>query len=146
MISSALLGRTQRKELQGYEQVFSCAYDLSIWLRAMINMEGPLSKKAHKELRKPRISVEGSDQYRELHPLGKAEYALGHYVQKYRGNTVIGHTGNAPGYGSLMRFSPELGWGVVILGNSTNALKVAEMLFLHLLDENLGVDQKERFD
>jgi hypothetical protein len=134
----------QGEEVQGGRLVFSTVKDHILWVQAMINSDKILSKEAYEELRKPRISVESGDHYGKPPPFGETKYALGHYVETYRKTTIVGHTGNAPGFGSLMRYIPDQEWGVVIFGNSTGASKVAEVLFMHLLFEELGVNKVER--
>jgi hypothetical protein len=73
-------------------------------------------------------------------------YALGWIVETYRGRTVIGHRGNEPGFNSLVRYLPELEWGVVIFRNSSGAWEAVEMICSHLIDELLNVPIPDRFD
>ena len=133
-------------EGQGAGSIFSSVQDYAKWLRMMIKRTGPISIAGHQELVKPRIiadvEVEDSPKAFRSHLL----YALGWEVQTYRGYTVIGHDGSVSGFGSLMRYLPQLEWGTVIFGNSDGANEVAEILCWHLIDELLGVPVSERFD
>lgn len=52
--------------------------------------------------------------------LGSGGYAYGLGVsQDCRFNYVVGHSGGLPGYGSLMRWLPEYGVGMIAMGNRT---------------------------
>lgn len=54
--------------------------------------------------------------------LGSGGYAYGLGVsQDCRFNYVVGHSGGLPGYGSLMRWLPEYGVGMIAMGNRTYA-------------------------
>lgn len=76
----------------------------------------------------------------------QALYALGCVIETYRGLTVIGHDGRVSGFNSLMRYLPELEWGIVIFGNSNGAGDIAEILCWHLVDELLSVSTPELLD
>ena len=52
--------------------------------------------------------------------LGSGGYAYGLGVsQDCRFNYIVGHSGGLPGYGSLMRWLPEYGVGMIAMGNRT---------------------------
>ncbi|HKR13687.1 MAG TPA: serine hydrolase domain-containing protein [Pyrinomonadaceae bacterium] len=54
--------------------------------------------------------------------LGSGGYAYGLGVsQDCRFNYIVGHSGGLPGYGSLMRWLPEYGVGMIAMGNRTYA-------------------------
>jgi hypothetical protein len=130
------------EETQGGRLVFSTVNDCSLWLRAMLTEEKKiLSAEAYKELKRPR----GGPIYSgKKAPFGEVHYALGWYVEKYCDRELIGHTGSAPGYRSVMRFSPDLGWGAVVFANSASAFEVVETVFMRLLEMRL--QQGEKFD
>jgi hypothetical protein len=135
----------RQPEGQGAGCVFSSARDYVKWIHAMIKRAGPISEAAHKELVKPRIIADPcNDERKPFH--SHWCYALGWGLETYRGYTVIGHDGNVSGFGSLMRYMPEMEWGIVIFGNSNGANDAAEILCWHLIDSMLGTPSLERFD
>ena len=133
-------------EGQGAGSIFSSAHDYAKWIRTMINRAGPISEAGHQDLVKPRVIAEADveDSPKPFH--SHLLYALGWEIENYRGYTVIGHGGCISGFGSLMRYLPQLEWGIVIFGNADGANQVAEILCWHLIDELLGVPASERFD
>ncbi|KAF2269796.1 beta-lactamase/transpeptidase-like protein [Lojkania enalia] len=129
---------------QGAGIVFSTATDYAKWIHALMNRTGPLSLTVHEELTKPR-TIQNTE--KELAPFhSHMLYALGLVVESYRGRKVIGNDGDVYGLHSLIRWMPELKWGIVILGNSEGAFDAAFMLFLWLVDELLAVPRGERVD
>ena len=112
----------------------------------MIKRAGPISKTGHRDLVKPRVIAEADveDCPKPFH--SHLLYALGWEVETYRGYMMVGHGGCVSGFGSLMRYLPQVEWGIVIFGNSDGANEVAEILCWHLIDELLGVPPSERFD
>jgi len=135
----------EQPEAQGAGLVFSSVNDYAKWIRAMIKRTGPLPLAAHKELVKPRAIMLEEEEDR-IPFYSQALYALGWVVETYRGLTVIGHDGSVPGFNSLMRYLPELEWGIVIFGNSNGAGDAAEIVCGHLVDELLSVPTPERLD
>ena len=137
-------------EGDGAGSIFSNVQDYAKWIKMMMERTGPISKAGHQELVKPRIIAkpetedETEDSPKPFH--SHLLYALGWEIETYRGYTVIGHDGSVSGFGSSMRYLPQLGWGIVIFGNSDGANTVAEILSWHLIDELLGVPASERFD
>jgi len=67
-------------------------------------------------------------------------YALGWFVEPYRGANVIHHGGNIDGFTALVTFMPERGAGAVILMNM-NGSPVREILANNLYDRLLGLDE-----
>jgi len=133
----------EQPEGQGAGLVFSSANDYARWIRSLIKRAGPIPMAGHKELVKPRtILDEDEEERRPFH--SQPLYALGLIVESYRGRNVIGHNGGVSGFRSAMRYLPELQWGVVIFGNSGEAHHLAEALYMHLVDELLGIPVPER--
>ena len=141
-------------EGEGAGSIFSNVQDYAKWIRMMIKRTGPLSTAAHRELLRPRIicksetedETEGEteDSLKPFH--SHLLYALGWEIETYRGYTVVGHDGCVSGFGSSMRYLPQLDWGIVLFGNSDGANPVADILCWHLIDELLAVPASERFD
>ncbi len=67
-------------------------------------------------------------------------YALGWFVEPYRGADVVHHGGNIDGFTSLVTFMPERGAGAVILMNMDGS-PVREIIANNLYDRLLGLDQ-----
>ena len=137
-------------EGDGAGSIFSNVQDYAKWIKMMIERAGPISKAGHQELMKPRIiaksetGLETEDSPKPFH--SHLLYALGWEIETYRGYTVIGHDGCVDGFGSSMRYLPQLEWGIVLFGNSDGANAVAEILCWHLIDELLAVPASQRFD
>ncbi|KAF2098303.1 beta-lactamase family protein [Rhizodiscina lignyota] len=135
-------------EGQGAGDVFSCVSDYAKWVRCMMHRVPPLSENAHKELIKPRtICNPGREARSDDKKLFSHElYALGLEVQTYHSHTLIGHDGCVSGYESKICYFPDWNWGVVIFGNGTGADDVAEVVRNTLIDEVLGVAEKDRLN
>jgi CubicO group peptidase (beta-lactamase class C family) len=135
----------KQPEAQGSGSVYSSVKDYAKWIQAMINRTSPLPPTAYKELIKPRTIIPEDEEDRvPFH--SQPMYALGWVVETYRGRQVIGHGGSDCGFESLMQYLPELGWGIVVFGNSNGAGNAAWILYGHLVDELLGVPNSDRFD
>jgi len=134
-------------EGQGSGSIFSCAEDYAKWVHCMMKRSLPFSEDSHKELVKPRVIVEpDEDEERRRRFFSHQLYALGWEIETYRGQTMIGHSGSVPGFGSLVKYLPDLDWGIVVFGNSNGAGEFAETLFWSLVDDLLQVPAEERTD
>lgn len=112
----------------------STVLDYTHWLRALIEKSGPL--KGHDSLIKPRIfHFETGDVNL---PSPYHGYALGWYVDNYRGENLYWHTGGWPGFSTYVGFLPERKFGLVIMGNSDPARLACFQLAVYLMDRLLG--------
>lgn len=118
----------------GAGSVVSSVLDYSKWVRELIEKSGPL--KGHDSLIKPRVFhfEEGDVNL----PSPYHAYALGWFVDNYRGQDFYHHTGSWPGYGSLVGFIPDKQFGFVMMGNSASARQGTLRLATHLIDKLLG--------
>ena len=66
-------------------------------------------------------------------------YALGWFVQSYRGHRLLQHGGNIDGFSSLVGFMPDDDLGFVILTNK-NGTPAPYILMYELIDRMLGND------
>lgn len=108
-----------------------------------MNQEGPITTQVYQGLIKPR-SFPGHNPSR-LKPLTSPPiYAAGVEFYYYRGHMVIGHNGVVPGFGSQFVFIPDLKFGAVVMGNSSEAGSVASILIRRLIDEALGISEIEQ--
>jgi len=71
--------------------------------------------------------------------LAAQSYALGWFVQPYRGHAMLRHSGNIDGYSTLASFMPDAGLGVVVLTN-LNSNPVPYILSWNVYDRLLGLE------
>ncbi len=91
----------------------SSANDMAKWLRFVLAggvFEGKrmVSEASFNEWLKPQMKVD---------PAGNVNYALGWFVQKWSGHTVIQHGGNIDGFNAMVAMIPEKKLGFVMLTN-----------------------------
>ncbi|KAL8700250.1 MAG: hypothetical protein Q9201_005547 [Fulgogasparrea decipioides] len=130
--------------VSGAGHVISNVEDYVKWLRFLMDQPPPLSKAGHMSLRQPRIVLED-----QVLPgfTGTSAYALGWNVDNYHGEPFISHSGGLPGFGSLVGYLSNRQYGIVIMGNTAETSAIVEYtLFFRLLDDYLGVEQKDRGD
>lgn len=130
-------------EGQGAGSIITSANDFIKWVKALMNQEGPITSKVYHGLVKLR-SFPGHHPAR-LKPLTSPPfYAAGMEIYYYRGHMVIGHNGVIPGFGSRFAFIPDIKFGAVVMGNSSEAGSVANILIRELIDDALGIPEAER--
>jgi hypothetical protein len=118
----------------GAGAIVSSVLDYSKWIRELIERSGPL--KDHDSLIKPRAFHFEEDSVYPPSPYHA--YALGWFVDNYRGQDYYHHTGSWPGYGHLVGFIPDKELGFVMMGNSGPARIATLRLAIHLIDRLLG--------
>lgn len=97
------------------------------------------------ELHKPVILIDGGGPLSAL--LGDEDlpfmmYALGWFVQPYRGHLVVHHGGNIDGFSAFVTMMPKEKDGLVILTNM-NGTAAPFILANHLYDRLLGLPDKD---
>jgi CubicO group peptidase (beta-lactamase class C family) len=70
-------------------------------------------------------------------------YALGWFVDVYRGHRRVHHGGNIDGYSALVAMLPEAGFGFVVLTN-LDATPVPELVVSQLCDRVLGLEPRDQ--
>ncbi len=129
-------------EISGAGCNISNVIDYSKWLRAMINMEGPMSKAGHEQLVKPRIAF-GED----LPSSMPSEFAgFGWFMLWYQGQKILWHPGGLKGFTAIVFYIPSRSWACVMMSNSTSGAFIHQSLAWHLIDEFLAVPLSKRFD
>ena len=128
--------------LSGAGDVISNVLDYTLWLRAMMDQTGPISKAQHAELRKPRSFAQLEDRPDSSPQL----YALGWFVSQYRGQAIVYHGGSLAGFSTQMLYMPWRKWGFVVFANAEGALYANQVLQYKLLDDLLQTPQEERID
>lgn len=114
--------------------IVSSVLDYSRWVRELIYRTGPL--KGHDSLTKPRtFHFETGDINL---PSPYHAYALGWFVDTYRGQHLYSHSGGWPGYSTFVGFLPEKKFGFVLMGNSNSARFLIFQLAVRLMDKLLG--------
>ncbi|CAI7659600.1 unnamed protein product [Penicillium manginii] len=119
---------------KGAGAMVSTVLDYTHWLRALIEKSGPL--KGQDSLIKPRIFHFATGDVNPPSPYHG--YALGWYVDNYRGENFYWHTGGWPGFSTYVGFLPERKFGLVIMGNSDPARFACFELAVYLMDRLLG--------
>jgi CubicO group peptidase (beta-lactamase class C family) len=118
----------------GGGSIVSNVLDYSRWVRELIHRTGPL--KGHESLTLPRIfHYEAGDINL---PSPYHAYALGWFVDNYRGQHLYSHSGGWPGYSSFVGFLPEKKFGFALMGNSNSARFLLFRLAILLMDRLLG--------
>lgn len=141
--------RTQQiPEAQGAGSVFTCVDDYILWIKALINHEGPVTKDVVSGMLKPRtISNPNDCSDDDLEPFSSPTmYAAGLEVWYYRGHKIVAHSGGDPGIGAYIFFLSGRRFGGVLFGNSWRAAEVATIIARELTDTVLGVPELERPD
>ncbi|MGH7242240.1 MAG: serine hydrolase [Phycisphaerales bacterium] len=93
-----------------------------------------------KELHTPQMSMgEGSAETPEVIPVG---YAMGWFVDVYRGNRRLHHGGNIDGFSAMVAFLPREDIGVVVLTNM-NGTGLPEIIARHAFDRMTGATPKD---
>ncbi len=111
--------------------IYSSAFDMTHWMR--MHLQGGVygsglgvvrlySRQAQQRMWTPRINIPlGNDaseadriQYDDL------AYGAGWFLSRYRGERLVWHTGQFPGFVSKMALMPSRGFGIVVLTNQEN--------------------------
>lgn len=133
--------------------LFSTVRDLARWVAGMTDAfpardddddAHPLCRASRRELqqphhgyRRPLAAVPFDDVTRQT----AHSYGYGLMVEDdLRHGRIVGHSGGYPGFGSYMRWHPQTGLGVIVLGNSTYAAArtAAIDMLTALLDGHAG--------
>lgn len=129
-------------EAQGAGSIITSANDFILWVRALVHHGGPITERLYRDLVRLRSIVNPSvgrlKRYRS-----PSFYAAGLEVFFHRGHMVIGHDGGVPGFGSRFFFLPDLKFGAVIMGNSSESYQVVSTLANKLIDAAIGFPEEE---
>ncbi|KAL5365786.1 beta-lactamase/transpeptidase-like protein [Aspergillus floccosus] len=125
---------TNWRPLTGGGAVISSALDYSRWVHELIHRTGPL--KGHDSLIKPRVFHFDTGDINL--PAPYHSYALGWFVDMYRGLHLYSHSGGWPGYSTYVAILPEKKFGFVLMGNSNSARHLIFRLAVRLMDQLLG--------
>ncbi len=95
--------------------VYSNLEDMTRWLRFFLDGGRPV-------IRRETLKAMLTSRTAQLDPPGHPEftgqrYAMGFYVDSYRGDRLLSHPGVMDGYATLLSFMPAKGIGVIVLTN-----------------------------
>ncbi len=118
----------------------SSARDMARWLLLQtgggsVDGKPVLSAPGLAELHKPQVVVGESGQDPEI---SGTSYALGWFVESYRGYPRVHHGGNIDGFSAMVSFVPREGIGVVALAN-LNGSPVPGIVAQQAIDRLLGL-------
>lgn len=126
----------------GTGAIVSNVLDYAKWLKSWIYQAGPMSAEGYAALLRPRtIMSEGLDQLNPPAPYHL--YALGWFLDTYRGEQVYMHSGSWPGFRILVGFLPQKEFAFVMMGNSESAKYAQYRLFLYLMDRLHGIQGEQ---
>ncbi len=125
--------------------IVSTVEDLCRWNRFQLNRgkvgkRRVVSEKTFKEIHNPQMAVPQPSGWNWNHfgsEMLDASYALGWWVQPYRGYQTIFHAGGGWGYGTFVAMIPSQSIGVVLIQNAYSSL--GKVVVLNLLDRMLGL-------
>lgn len=149
-------------EVGGAGSIISCVEDYAKWMHAHVSAYNPRAgesgtagsaalyaalRESHRPLTIVSDAVATASSPSPWDAGGLQVYAAGWFVTSYRGHRVLSHSGGMEAYGTQMSILPELGFGVVAMGNTAMTANAAgEGLVWRLIDEKLGVPETHRFD
>ena len=129
-------------EAQGAGSIITSANDFILWVKALVNREGPINEKVYQGLSRLRsIDTPGLGRLKRFESPGF--YAAGLEVWFYRGYMLVGHEGGEPGFTSRFFFIPELKFGAVFLANASETTQVVSTLANRLIDRAIGVPEDD---
>src|SRR5205085_7017861 len=116
--------------------------DMSKWVMLHLNKgkfgdRQIVSESQMVQLHTPQMVIPGPGIYKEV-PYDS--YALGWFVQPYRGYPMIHHGGNIDDFSSLTSFFPQDNIGMVILANM-NGTPIPSILTYNAFERLLGLDE-----
>lgn len=135
-------------EFQGAGSIQTTPSDYLKFIAAMLNHNKlPITQGIYDEVTKPRVMRDSKHSLDDFGPDSTSvAYALGWDI-KYRSNQqIIAHDGVITGYGSRIFFLPDRSFGAVIMGNSSAAFGVSQLLQNEMIDEFLNTPMEQRFD
>lgn len=123
----------------------SSVEDMLKWVRLHLSKDGVVDGKAVlsgpmlEQLHRPVMIVSGEDPESGEIPIG---YALGWFVDVYRGHRRVHHGGNIDGFSALVLTMPEDDIGMVVLTN-LNATPLPDIIAKHTIDRLLALPARD---
>ena len=136
--------------VSGAGSIISNVLDYSLWIRSLIDRNGPVSLSGHTAIASAHsIPVPAAGPPGALvQPFtGPVMYGFGWIITVYRGERVIMHDGGINGFGANVVYLPDRKFGLVALGNTLGTSNIIEnQIAFHLMDEFLETPEEERLD
>ena len=122
--------------------IISNVTDMCRWLRMQMNggmgSTGPvISQRSLREIHSPQVAAPG--RWSDGRALLDASYAMGWFVQPYRGYRYVCHGGGGSGFSNQVSFIPEESLGVIVLTNESSSW-LPTIITLNVYDRLLGMD------
>ncbi|GAD98348.1 protein flp, putative [Paecilomyces variotii No. 5] len=130
--------------IRGAGNVLTSAADYSKWMSAIVHRRLPISNESYAMLLGGHSIISANT----AEPFQSPDlYGLGWALQTYGGQSLVSHNGAQYGYGASVALVPSRKFGVAVLGNNMiGTIAASDILTYHLIDEELGIPAKERFD
>ncbi|RFU73766.1 penicillin-binding [Trichoderma arundinaceum] len=129
-------------EISGAGSVISNVLDYAKWIKSLIHQSGPLSEDVHEDIRSPRVLWDAA----KGHGYDLMLYGLGWSRSLHKGHVVYTHSGGMHAYGAEVYWFPEVKYGVVVFGNTATCHVVEEIIAWKLIEDKLGIPEKDRLD
>ncbi|KAL6890757.1 beta-lactamase/transpeptidase-like protein [Trichoderma evansii] len=129
-------------EVSGAGSVFSNALDYAKWVKSLLHQSGPLSEAVHKDIRSARTLWDANT----APGYDLSLYGLGWLRTLHKGHVVYTHSGGVHAFGSEVYWFPEAQYGVVVFGNTAISQPPEEIIAWKLIDDKLGIPEKDRAD
>jgi CubicO group peptidase (beta-lactamase class C family) len=133
---------------RGAGDISASARDLGQWLRFQLgdgtfNGKRLLPAKHFHETHAPQMVVKLTQVQRDSYPeVNQLSYALGWFVQDYRGELVLSHGGSLPGFRTQTMLAPKHKLGIVVMTNR-NPSALPEALTRTIVDRFLGLSDRD---
>ncbi|PNP40886.1 hypothetical protein TGAM01_v201003 [Trichoderma gamsii] len=129
-------------EVSGAGAALSNVLDYAKWVKSLLHQSGPLSEDVHKDIRSPRTLWDANP----APGYDLMLYGLGWMRTLHKGHVVYTHSGGMHAFASEVYWFPEAMYGVVVFGNTAISQPLEETIAWKLIDDKLGIPQKERAD
>jgi len=123
--------------------------DLAYWVRFQLtggldpSGRRLISSAALAETHAPHTVIRMTERERLLNPdTTQRTYALGWFIQHYKGQMLVAHSGVLEGFRALVTLHPASNTGIVVLANR-NGTNVPEAITNNLLDEMLNLHHRD---
>lgn len=139
--------------ISGAGATISCVNDYALWVKAYldvanstkpINFSSPINPTLYRDVLTPRTISQPPFGVPAPGFLTPQLYALGWFTFSISGYTIVAHGGGVPGFGTIVLFLPDEGYGIVTMGNTAGTSNiVGNLIALVLLERKLGLSSEE---
>lgn len=139
--------------ITGAGATISSVNDYALWIKAFLdvanttkpmNVSSPINPTLYRDVLTPRTIALPPFEVPAPPFLTPQLYALGWITFSFGGYTVVAHGGGLPGFGTVVLFLPDEGYGIVTMGNTAGTSNmVGNLIALVLLKRKLGLSSEE---